>query len=191
LYQSRSGSSSGIHSLIACHGGSIGSMVSMPKGGLGGGGMSMMPSHRPQRWRKNSIYSGRFKAPESFMGALQQGHWSGSAPQTLRMRSRQRGRMERALCFGGAGTRRMVNWTFKIGGRFRWADDAVGDEGSLAAGFVGVESVGLFRIGSAASPLAACQRWEKDGCQGSTDGLCLGWAFAFLWHALPAVARHL
>ena len=32
----RSGSSSGIHSLIACHGGSTGSMVSMSKGGGGG-----------------------------------------------------------------------------------------------------------------------------------------------------------
>jgi hypothetical protein len=53
LNQSRSGSSSGIHSLIACHGGSIGSMVSMSKGGGGGRGSWMTPSHRPWRRRKN------------------------------------------------------------------------------------------------------------------------------------------
>jgi len=38
----RSASSSGIHSRMACHGGSMGSKVSMSKGGSGGGGMSMM-----------------------------------------------------------------------------------------------------------------------------------------------------
>ena len=48
------------------------------------------------------------------MGALQQGHWSGSAPQTLRMRSRHKGRMERALCFGGAGTRRIWDCGLEI-----------------------------------------------------------------------------
>jgi hypothetical protein len=46
LNQSRSGSSSGIHSLIACHGGSIGSMVSMSKGG-GGRASWMTPSQSP------------------------------------------------------------------------------------------------------------------------------------------------
>ena len=40
-----------------------------------------------------------------FHGALQQGHWSGSAPQTRRMRSRQSGRMARAATLGGGGGR--------------------------------------------------------------------------------------
>ena len=61
--------------------------------------------------------------------------------------------MERADCFGGAGTRRMVDWIFEIGylrlgEDSGGADDAVGDEGLLAAGFVGIEAVvadGLFR----------------------------------------------
>ena len=114
LNQSRSGSSSGIHSLIACQGGSIGSMVSMSKGGGGGRGSWMMPSQRPWRRRKNSTCSGRLTAPASFMGALQHGHWRGSAPQTLRIRSRQRGRMERADCLGGAGTRRISDWGLLI-----------------------------------------------------------------------------
>ncbi len=48
-----SASSSGIHSRIACHGGSMGSKVSMSKGGSGGGGMSMIPSQSPWRRRKN------------------------------------------------------------------------------------------------------------------------------------------
>jgi hypothetical protein len=42
LNQLRSGSSSGIHSLMACQGGSIFSMVSMSKGGGGGRGRWMM-----------------------------------------------------------------------------------------------------------------------------------------------------
>ena len=42
LNQSRFGSSSGIHSLTACQGGSMGSMVSMSKGGGGGRGRWMM-----------------------------------------------------------------------------------------------------------------------------------------------------
>ena len=44
LNQSRSGSSSGIHSLIACQGGSMGSMVWMSKGGGGGRGSVTIPS---------------------------------------------------------------------------------------------------------------------------------------------------
>jgi hypothetical protein len=36
--------------------------------------------------------------------ALQHGHCSGSAPQTRRMRSRQSGRMARAVTLGGGGT---------------------------------------------------------------------------------------
>ena len=39
--------SSGIHSLMACHGGSMGSMVSMSKGGGGGRGRWIMPCQRP------------------------------------------------------------------------------------------------------------------------------------------------
>ena len=38
MNQFKFGSSSGIHSLTACHGGSMGSMVPMPKGGGGGAG---------------------------------------------------------------------------------------------------------------------------------------------------------
>jgi hypothetical protein len=38
------------------------------------------------------------------------------------------------------------NWRFEIGGRFRRADDAVGDERALAAGFVGVGAVVALRL---------------------------------------------
>ena len=41
---SSSGFSTGIHSLMARHGGRTGSMVSTSKGGAGGGGMARMPS---------------------------------------------------------------------------------------------------------------------------------------------------
>ena len=107
LNQSRSGSSSGIHSLIACQGGSIGSMVSMSKGGGGGRGSVTIPSQRPWRRRKNSISSRRMTLRTGFIVPLQQGHCSGSPPQTWRIRSRQSGRMSRADCFGGAGMRRI------------------------------------------------------------------------------------
>lgn len=125
LNQSRSGSSSGIHSLIACQGGSIGSMVSMSKGGGGGRGSVTIPSQRPWRRRKNSISSRRMTLRTGFMVPLQQGHWSGSPPHVCRMRSRQRGRMSRADCFGGAGMRRMVDWMFEIGD-LRLGEDAGG-----------------------------------------------------------------
>lgn len=55
--------------------------------------------------------SGRFPAPTSFMGDLKQGHWSGSAPQTLRMRSRQRGAWSGrivACCFEEGSGGRMI-----------------------------------------------------------------------------------
>ena len=42
-----------------------------------------------------------------FMVLLQHGHARGSPPHTRRMRSRQRGRMSRADCLGGAGMRRI------------------------------------------------------------------------------------
>ena len=41
----------------------------------------------------------------TFMVAWQQGHLSGSVPQTRRMRSRQSGRMARAVTLGGGGTK--------------------------------------------------------------------------------------
>src|SRR5476651_2136257 len=65
--------------------------------------MSMTHSQRPWRRRKNSISPARKKVSTTFMVALQQGHWSGSAPQTRRMRSRQSGRMARAVTLGGGG----------------------------------------------------------------------------------------
>jgi hypothetical protein len=85
------------------------SMVSISKGGGGGGGRGswMTPSQRPCRRRKNSISSRRRILRTGFMVPLQQGHWSGSPPHTLRMMSRQRGRMSRADCLGGPGMRRI------------------------------------------------------------------------------------
>ena len=41
----------------------------------------------------------------------------------------------------GRGGSRIGDLRFEIGGRFGRADDAVGDERGLAAGFVGVEAV--------------------------------------------------
>ena len=73
LNQSRSGSSSGIHSLIACQGGSIGSMVSMSKGGGGGRGSVKIPSQRPWRRRKNSISLAADDFADGFHGALAAG----------------------------------------------------------------------------------------------------------------------
>ena len=54
-----------------------------------------------------SISSRRMTLRTGFMVPLQQGHSRGSPPQTLRIRSRHSGRMSRADCFGGAGTRRI------------------------------------------------------------------------------------
>jgi len=53
--RSKSGaaSSSGIHSRMACQGGSMGSNVSMSKGGSGGGGMSVTDPQRP--WRSQNF----------------------------------------------------------------------------------------------------------------------------------------
>lgn len=65
----------------------------------GGGGRWMSPCHRPWRRRKNSICSQRMTWRTGFRVPLQLGHWSGSPPQTCRMRSRQRRRMSRADCF--------------------------------------------------------------------------------------------
>ena len=56
-----------------------------------------MPSHKPQSRRKNSISARRRIIPAFFMVPLQQGQRSGSSPQVLRMRSRQRRRSARAL----------------------------------------------------------------------------------------------
>ena len=56
-----SASSSGIHSRMACHGGSMGSKVSMSKGGAGGGGMSIIPSQSPCSRRENWISPARKK----------------------------------------------------------------------------------------------------------------------------------
>ena len=53
-----SASSSGIHSRIACHGGSMGSNVSMSKGGSGGGGMSIIPSQSPWRAEEELDFAG-------------------------------------------------------------------------------------------------------------------------------------
>jgi hypothetical protein len=132
--------------LIACHGGSIGSMVSMSKGGGGGAGKlddtlpeaveaeekliqgrptALHPcgARHPLRGflsktttslRRFSISSRRRKVRTARMVPLQQGHSEGSPPQTWRMRSRQRGRMSRADCLGGAGTRRIWDWEFWI-----------------------------------------------------------------------------
>jgi len=62
-----------------------------------------------------SISPRRMTLRTGFMMPLQHGHSSGSPPQTWRIRSRQRGCMSRADCFGGAGMRRMVDWIFEIG----------------------------------------------------------------------------
>ena len=83
LNQSSSGSSSGIHSLIACYGGSMGSMVSMSNGGGDGRGSWTMPSQRPGRLSKKSTCPGRLMAPAGFMGALLQGIGEGRLPRLL------------------------------------------------------------------------------------------------------------
>ena len=58
-------------------------------------------------WRAGGLPSvgslGRKTGSTTFMVPLQHGHWSGSAPQTRRMRSRQSGRMARAVTLGGGG----------------------------------------------------------------------------------------
>ena len=74
------------------------------EGRSGSGGMPMIPSQSPWSRRKNWISPGRKKVSKTFMVPLQHGHWSGSAPQTRRMRSRQSGRMARAVTLGGGGT---------------------------------------------------------------------------------------
>jgi hypothetical protein len=74
------------------------------EGRSGGGGMPMILSQSPWSRRKNSISPARKKVSTTFIVALQEGHWSGSAPQTRRMRSRQSGRMARAVTLGGGGT---------------------------------------------------------------------------------------
>ena len=64
----------------------------------------MTASQISLRRRKNSISAGRLKVSMALMMPLQRVHRSGSAPQTLRMRSRQSGRMARAVTFCGGGT---------------------------------------------------------------------------------------
>jgi hypothetical protein len=76
-------------------------------------------SHRPWRRRGNSFSLRRMTWRTGFIVPLQQGHWRGSPPQTLRMRLRQRGRMSRADCFGG---QRFFGWRLGFGK----SDDAVG-----------------------------------------------------------------
>ena len=66
----------------------------------------------------------------------QQGHWRGSPPQTLRMRSRQRGRMSRARHLGGAGMRRIWAGGGFTGGISGWdgghaVEAAIGREESV------------------------------------------------------------
>jgi len=106
LNQSRSGSSSGIHSLTARQGGSMRSRLSISKGGGGGRGKCTTPSQSPCRRRKNSTSSQRSTGRMIFIVPWQQGHSRGSPPQTCRMRSRHKGRMSRALRLGGGATSR-------------------------------------------------------------------------------------
>ena len=106
LNQSRSGSSSGIHSLMARQGGSMRWRFSMSKGGGGGQGKHTKPSHSPWRRRKNSTSLRRSTSRLIFIVRRQQGHSRGSTPQTCRMRSRHKGRVMRALRLGGGSTSR-------------------------------------------------------------------------------------
>ena len=76
---------------------------SISKGGSGGGGMSITPSQSPWSRRKNSISLERWNVSTGCRVALQLGHSRGSVPQTWRMRSRQSGRIARAVTFGGGG----------------------------------------------------------------------------------------
>ena len=78
---------------------------STSKGGSGGGGRLMRASHRPRRRRKNWISSGRTMVWMRRRVPWQHGHFSGSVPQTRRMRSRHKGRMARAVALGGEGER--------------------------------------------------------------------------------------
>ncbi len=78
---------------------------SISKGGGGERGRWMRPSQRPWRRMRNLISSRRMKVRTGFMLRLQQGHWSRSPAQTLRVRSRKRGCMSRTLRLGGAGIR--------------------------------------------------------------------------------------
>ena len=63
----------------------------MSKGGSGGGGKEMMPSHIPQSLRKNSISARRMIVPTFFIWARQQGQVVGSPPQIRWMRDFQSG----------------------------------------------------------------------------------------------------
>ena len=101
---------------------------SISKGGSGGGGRLMRASQRPRRRRKNSTSPRRTIVSTRFIVPWQLGHLRGLAPQTLRMRSRQSGRMARAVAFGGAGMRRTSDSKFEIG------DLRSGEEGSGGAG---------------------------------------------------------
>ena len=79
LNQSRSGSSSGIHSLTARQGGSMRSRLSISKGGGGGRGKCTTPSQSPCRRRKNSTSSQRSTGlKRHLVGTL---HQSRSSPE--------------------------------------------------------------------------------------------------------------
>ena len=72
-------------------------------------------SHKPRRRSKNSTSPRRRMVSTRFIVPWQQGHLRRSAPQTLRMRSRQSGRVARAVVaravvLGGAGMRRISGW---------------------------------------------------------------------------------
>ena len=121
LNQSRSGSSSGIHSLTACHGGSMGSMVSMSKGGGGGRGRWMMPSQRPWRRRKNSISSRRMMVRTAFHGALAAGTLERVAAPHLEDEVAPEGAHVAGPAFGRCGDeedlggRRFFGWRLGLG----------------------------------------------------------------------------
>ena len=82
--------------------------------GSGGGGMLMRPSQSPWSRRKNSTASGRLMDSMRRREPRPHGHWRGSVAQTDWIRSRQRGRMARAVVFSGVGMRRI--WTAVAGG---------------------------------------------------------------------------
>lgn len=66
----------------------------------------------------------------------QQGHVSGSASQTLRMRSRQSGLMARAVALGGAGMRGTSDSRFEIGDLRLGGEDSGGAGTMVAMGLV-------------------------------------------------------
>ena len=72
-------------------GNTSGSMVSMSKGGSGGGGSEIIPSHIPHNRRKNSISARPMMVPTFFICDRQQGQVVGSPPQIRLIRDFQSG----------------------------------------------------------------------------------------------------